>query len=120
MRVVVLGPFDNSSFGNSQFGLEILGLRIFGGKWKVEIDVYNLGWSVAVLKLVFSTPIATFNMVYLLHFPFEAYFLSGLGNSTTSDSLLDIPSYCHSVSELLCRTTHHMLVVPVQLDLFIF
>jgi hypothetical protein len=27
--------------------------------------------------------------------------------------LLDIPSYCHSVSELLCRTTHHMLVVPV-------
>jgi len=75
---------------------------------------------VVVFELVFSTPVATSKMVSLLHFPFEVYFLSGLGNSTTSDSLLDMLSYCHNVSELLCRTTHHILVVPVQLDLFIF
>jgi len=64
-----------------------------------------------VIVLVFPTPVATFNMVDLLSFPFEAFFLGGYGNSTTLNSLLYALNYCHNVSKLLCQTTNHMLVV---------
>jgi hypothetical protein len=66
---------------------------------------------VVVLELVFPTPIATFNMVNFLPFPFEASSLDGHENSTTLDSLLYVLNYYYNISELLGRTTHHMLVV---------
>jgi hypothetical protein len=44
-------------------------------------------------------------------FPFEASFLGGFRNSTTLDALLYTFTHYHSVSELLGRTTHHMLVI---------
>ena len=64
-----------------------------------------------VLKLVFPTPIVTFNMVNLLPFFFEDLLLDGHRSYNTHDSLFDMLNCCHNVSELLGRTTHHMLIV---------
>jgi hypothetical protein len=104
MGVVVPGPFGNSSLGNFQFGfwLGSFGAHVFFcGKWRVEIDVGNLGWSVVVLEGVSPTYITTFNMVDLLPFPLKASFLNERRNSTTLNSLLYALSYCHNISKLL-------------------
>jgi hypothetical protein len=59
----------------------------------------------------FSTLVAAFNMVGLFSFPFKASFLGGYKISTTPGFLFYALSYFHNVSELMCRTTHQMLVV---------
>jgi hypothetical protein len=86
---------------NLAFGLKVLGLRFF--------YVGNLGWNVVVFRWVLLTLVAISNMVDL--FPFEASFLGGFRNSTTLDALLYTFTHYHNVSELLGRTTHHMLVI---------
>jgi len=73
MKVVVLGLVDNFSLGNFQFSfwLGSFGAQVFGRKWRVEIDIGNLGWrvwSVVALKLIFLTLVVTFNIVDLLFF----------------------------------------------------
>jgi hypothetical protein len=50
-----------------------------------------------VLKLVFPTPIVTFNMVNLVPFFFEALLLGRHRNYNTHDSLFDTLNYYHSV-----------------------
>jgi len=83
---------------NLAFGLKVLGLSFFCGRWRVEIDVGNLGWSVVVLEWVFATPLAISNMVDLL--TFEASFLGGCRNSITLNALLYALTHYHNVSEL--------------------
>ena len=54
------------------------------------------------LELVFLTLIATFNMIDLLCFPFEAVFLNRRKYSVTLYLLLYMLNYNYNVSELLC------------------
>jgi len=68
----------------------------------MECSSFEIGFSYPCSRLQRGRPPS---------FPFKAFFFSGRKHSTTSDFLLYALSYCHSVNELLCRTTHHMLVV---------
>ena len=63
-----------------------------------------------VLEQVFPTLITIFNIIDLFSFTLKASFISGRRYSTTFYSLLYALSYCHNVSKLLGRTTHHMLI----------
>jgi len=57
---------------------------------------------VVALELVFLTLIATFNMIDLLCFAFEAVFLNRCKYSVTLYLLLYMLNYNYNVSELLC------------------
>jgi len=98
MEVVVLVPFGNFQFG---FWLESFGAQVF--------LCQQLGMEYGSFGMSFSYPCSHLQLGDL--FPLKASFISGYKNSTTLDALLYTFTHYHSVSELLGRTTHHMLIV---------